>query len=127
MYYEKYEQKTKMTFDISNYKNLEEENTRYSRRLQNVLSLSMEAQHIERTVSDSLANLYIGNKSFVIYGEPQSGKTAMMIALTAKLLDDSHKIIIILLNDNIQLLSQNLDRFRRYDIDPTPADMTCPQ
>lgn len=84
----------------------------------------MEAQHIEKAVSESLTNLDTGNKSFVIYGEPQSGKTEMMIALTAKLLDDGHKIIIILLNDNIQLLSQNLDRFRRSDVDPTPVDIS---
>ena len=38
-------------------------------------------------VDSAVANIEDDQKSFVIYGEPQSGKTEMMIALTAKLLD----------------------------------------
>jgi DNA replication protein DnaC len=43
----------------------------------------------------------------VIYGEPQSGKTEMMICLTAKLLDDSRKFILHLLNDSVDSTLEN--------------------
>ena len=46
--------------------------------------------------------------SFVIYGEPQSGKTELMIALTCKLLDCGFKTIFIVVNDNTELENQNL-------------------
>jgi DNA replication protein DnaC len=39
-----------------------------------------------------------GHSSYGGTGEPQSGKTELMIALTAKLLDKGNKTIIILLN-----------------------------
>jgi hypothetical protein len=65
-------------------------------------------------------NLKNGQRSFVIYGEPQSGKTEMMIALTAKLLDEGYKIIVALLNDSVQLLGQNLERFQRSGLSPAP-------
>ncbi len=60
----------------------------------------------------------------MIFGEPQSGKTEMMICLTAKLLDDGHKLIIHLLNDSVQLLEQNLDRFKRSDLAPAARNFT---
>jgi len=44
----------------------------------------------------------------VIYGEPQSGKTEMMICLTARLIDIGANLVIHLLNDSVQLLEQNL-------------------
>jgi hypothetical protein len=50
--------------------------------------------------------------------DPQSGKTEMMICLTAKLLDIGHKIVIHLLNDSVQLLGQNLGRFQRSGLAP---------
>ena len=56
----------------------------------------------------------------MIYGEPQSGKTEMMIALTAKLLDLGIKLVIVLLNDSVQLLGQNLERFQRSGLSPAP-------
>jgi hypothetical protein len=37
----------------------------------------------------------------------------MMICLTAKLLDEKHKIIVHLMNDSVDLLSQNLKRFQQ--------------
>ena len=69
---------------------------------------------IESTVNKCLDNLANQKKSFVIYGEPQSGKTEMMITLTAKLLDDDYKIIVVLLNDNLELLDQNITRFTKW-------------
>jgi hypothetical protein len=79
---------------------------------------------VEGAVGDSLRNLSENINSFVIYGEPQSGKTEMMICLTAKLLDIGKKIIIILLNDNVELLKQNLRRFKYSGIDPDPKNFT---
>ncbi len=46
----------------------------------------------------------------------------MMIALTARLLDEGNRIIVVLLNDSLQLLTQNLDRFKRSGLDPTPKN-----
>lgn len=48
----------------------------------------------------------------------------MMIALTSRLLDEGHKIVIVLLNDSVQLLNQNLERFRRSGIDPAPKNFS---
>lgn len=44
----------------------------------------------------------------------------MMIALTAKLLDVGFKLVIVLLNDSVQLLGQNLERFQRSGLAPLP-------
>jgi hypothetical protein len=60
--------------------------------------------------------------SLVIYGDPQSGKTEMMICLTARVLDDGHKIIVHLMNDSVDLLMQNLDRFRIAGLAPAPRN-----
>jgi KaiC/GvpD/RAD55 family RecA-like ATPase len=108
-----------MPFDPTILKR-ELKNDRYNKQLERITAKSGHIQNIEETVSCAIENIESGCKSFVIYGEPQSGKTEMMIALTAKLLDYGKKIIIILLNDNVQLLNQNLDRFKRSQIDPTP-------
>ena len=72
-------------FDISRFKNLPQE-TRYSKRINALRTLGMNTRYIEKTVEETLSNLNSGAKSFVIYGEPQSGKTEMMIVLTARLL-----------------------------------------
>ncbi|MDH8080025.1 hypothetical protein QIG57_27070, partial [Klebsiella pneumoniae] len=64
-------------------------------------------------------NLKTAKKSsLIIYGEPQSGKTEMMICLTAKLLDDGHKTIVHLMNDSVDLLTQNLRRFKGSGLAP---------
>ena len=111
---------------MSNEFNLEElkkkvvSNNRYQRRLDELTDAGKETSHIEHVVDKSIENIQKGEKSFVIYGEPQSGKTEMMIALTAKLLDEGEKIIIVLLNDSVQLLGQNLERFQRSGLSPAP-------
>lgn len=109
-------------FDISKFKNGKPLSQRYERRLQKLQSLNLNTSHIETTVDNAIMNLNDNIKSFIIYGDPQSGKTEMMIALTAKLLDLNHKIVIILLNDNVGLLEQNLRRFAQADIDPDPKN-----
>ncbi|MFA5065863.1 MAG: Z1 domain-containing protein [Dehalococcoidia bacterium] len=110
-------------FDINRFKNLTPESNRYGRRIDTLRSRGKNPQHIQRTVEEAIGNLESGATSFVIYGEPQSGKTEMMVALTARLLDEGHRTIVILVNDNIPLLTQNLKRFQETDIDPTPVDV----
>lgn len=111
-------------FDIRNFKNLNTRNTRYERQLKRMASQKLETKNIEKTVEEALANIKAKRYSFVIFGEPQCGKTEMMISLTAKILDEGYKIIVVLLNDNVQLLQQNLDRFINSTIDPAPVDIS---
>jgi hypothetical protein len=95
--------------------------SRYEKRINELQSSGFETTSVEAAVAGALANLLDHNVgSFVVYGEPQSGKTEMMIALTARLLDEGHRIIIVLMNDSVQLLEQNLDRFLRSGLDPAP-------
>ncbi|MFZ2189480.1 MAG: Z1 domain-containing protein [Candidatus Magasanikiibacteriota bacterium] len=82
--------------------------------------MNKEVDRIKAVVENAVDNTQKGQRSFVIYGEPQSGKTEMMIALTAKLLDVGFKIVIALLNDSVQLLGQNLERFQRSGLSPSP-------
>ena len=60
----------------------------------------------------------------MIYGEPQSGKTEMMICLTARLLDDGRMFILHLLNDSVDLLGQNLGRFQKSGLAPAAKNYT---
>ncbi len=112
-------------FDINKFKTKPKKDTRYSRLIASVRGKGHSTHCIEKAVTDAMKNIDSGQcRSFVVYGEPQSGKTEMMIALTAKLLDQQHKVVIILLNDNVQLLGQNLDRFRRSGLDPAPKSFS---
>ena len=105
-----------MPFNPSDY-----ENIRLNRYKTYLDSCKFETKYITETVENSIDNLKKGNsKSFVIYGEPQSGKTSMMIALTAKLLDEGYKLIILLVQDNLFLESQNLSRFEESTLNPSP-------
>src|SRR6266498_3859569 len=100
-------------FDLTELKKGATNDNRYERRLAKLVSQGKEVERIKLVVENAIANASSSQKSFVIYGEPQSGKTEMMIALTAKLLDVGFKIVIALLNDSVQLLGQNLERFQR--------------
>ena len=110
--------------DISKFRNLNTKDTRYERQQQRMASQGLQRDNVENTIKEALTNIATSSNSFVIYGEPQCGKTEMMISLTAALLDKGHKIIIILLNDNLQLLQQNLERFVSSGIDPAPIDIS---
>jgi len=91
----------------------EKESSRYSKRLSFLKDeKNMETSQIEEGITQVSNVLDSGGKSFVIYGEPQSGKTEMMIALTCKLLDEGKKTIFIVMNDNTELENQNFNRFR---------------
>lgn len=109
-----------MNFDLDSLKRQAEVGNRYEKRLAHLNTAGQQVDRIKAVVSSAITNINTGQKSFVIYGEPQSGKTEMMIALTAKLLDEGHKIIVVLLNDSVQLLGQNLERFQRSGLSPSP-------
>jgi len=96
-------------FDIDNFISQEENHSRYKRRIDFLLENNLYIESIEKAVASAVENIFEHKtRAFVIYGEPQSGKTEMMIALTARLLDEGFKIIIVLLNDNITLLSNSI-------------------
>jgi hypothetical protein len=111
-------------FNIARFKGDRAANYRYTKQLERLKNTGINTSCIEKAVTDSVENLKKNITSFVIYGEPQSGKTEMMIALTARLLDAGRKIIIVLLNDNVELLKQNLRRFKTSGIDPDPKNFS---
>lgn len=111
-------------FNIKDIKQKPRKHARYQRQIERVTGDKGYTQNIEKAVEESIRNIQAGSRSFVIYGEPQSGKTEMMITLTARLLDEGHKIIVVLLNDSVQLLGQNLPRFQRSGIDPAPKNFS---
>ena len=106
--------------NLDNLKKETDSKNRYERQLARIVQQEKEIERIKIVVENAAANFGKGQRSFVIYGEPQSGKTEMMIALTAKLLDEGFKLVIILLNDSVQLLGQNLERFQRSGLSPSP-------
>ncbi len=82
-----------------------------------------DTSNIEQVVNEVDKNIFEKKcKALVIYGEPQSGKTETMIALTAKLLDKGRKHILLLVTDNVKLRDQNLKIFAESRINPTPKD-----
>lgn len=112
-------------FNIEDFKTKTVNRSRFERRISELRRQGKYTDNIKKTVWAAINNVIDSKcKSFVIYGEPQSGKTELMISLTAKLLDEGCKIIIILVNDNIELLDQNLERFSRSGLDPSPKNFT---
>ena len=95
--------------------------SRYDGRILALRNQGVTVDHIEAGVGDTVRVLENGGKSFVIYGEPQAGKTETMIALTCKLLDMGYRTIFIVMNDNTELETQNFDRFHAaVELKPTP-------
>ncbi len=96
-------------------------NDQYDKRIALLQSKELYTKSIEETVNATIHNLKAGDgRAFVIFGEPQSGKTEMMIALNAKLIDEGAEVIINLLTDSIDLLDQSLSRFRASGLSPSP-------
>ncbi len=97
-------------------------NNRYKERINALKQDGFDTSIIEEGIND--VNKVLDDKngnSFVVYGEPQSGKTEFMIALTCQLLDKGYKTIFILVNDNTELESQNFYRFiNAQQLDPAP-------
>ena len=76
--------------------------------------MGRDPQLIQNGIADVLRVLESGARSFVIYGEPQSGKTEFMIALVCKLLDQGRQSIFLIMNDNTELETQiSIDSIRR--------------
>ena len=98
--------------------------SRYQKQIERVRISQGFVKSIENTVTSTLQNIDAGGRRLAIYGEPQSGKTEMMICLTAKLLDKGHNCVIILVNDSIDVLNQNFDRFLNSGLIPTPKSLT---
>ena len=108
--------------EIQNILNRNSSNVKlYRKRIGALKSKGLDTSIIEQGVSEAIAKIDNGKKSFVIYGEPQSGKTEMMIALTCKLFDQGYKTIFLIMNDNTELENQNFVRFlQTKELNPAP-------
>jgi DNA replication protein DnaC len=105
--------------DLAKFRSKAKLTDRYTKQLQRLQAAGIAPACIEQAVTGAIANLAEAKtSSLVIYGEPQSGKTEMMICLTAKLLDDGHPVIVHLMNDSVDLLTQNLKRFKTSGLAP---------
>ena len=112
-------------FDIKKFKRPEKSADQYEKQLARLKERGMETDKIEHTVPAAANNIRKENPApFIIYGEPQSGKTEMMICLAAKLLDEGFPFIALLLNDSVDLLSQNLGRFQSSGLAPSPKNFS---
>jgi hypothetical protein len=109
------------TIDLSKFE--QDGGDEYERQIRRVATKTGFTASIETTTKKALERIKDGATSFVIYGEPQSGKTEMMICLAARLLDAGYRHIIVLVNDNVDLQNQNLLRFRRSQISPAPQSL----
>ena len=71
-----------MSFDeLINTLNQSKGEPTFPKRLTSLKSRGRETEMIEKGISQVVQTLESNTKSFVIYGEPQSGKTEFMIAL----------------------------------------------
>lgn len=112
-------------FDIEKYKAKAKLRARYEVQLDRLKREKRQTDCIEAAVEGALTKLSTASPaSLVIYGEPQSGKTEMMICLTARLLDLGYSVVVHLMNDSVDLLSQNLRRFRASALTPAPRTST---
>ena len=93
----------------------------YEERIKALKNEGKNVDHIESAIEDTIKVLKSGVTSTVIYGEPQSGKTEMMLALTCKLFDQGYENIFMVMNDNVSLEDQNFTRFSDCDqLNPAP-------
>ncbi|MGH9748212.1 MAG: Z1 domain-containing protein [Candidatus Acidiferrales bacterium] len=111
--------------DIAKYKLKAKLKDRYAKQLNRLQAAGNATACVEEAVEGAIKNLAaVNSASLVIYGEPQSGKTEMMICLTAKLLDDDHVTIVHLMNDSVDLLAQNLRRFKSSGLAPAARGLS---
>ena len=114
-----------MSFNINNFVNNAPSSHQYEGQLDRLRSAGKSVDCIEVAVRGAVENLATqAARSFVVYGEPQSGKTEMMICLTAKLLDQGYSFILHLLNDRVDLLGQNLGRFKTSGLAPAARNFS---
>lgn len=98
-----------------------QQSTCYENRIRKLEQMGRDPRLIKDGIADVLRVVEGGARSFVIYGEPQSGKTEFMIALVCKLLDQGRKTIFLIMNDNTELETQNFERFHQaQEMNPTP-------
>lgn len=110
-------------FDVKAILKGAEVKDQYDRQLQRIRDDGLTTKMIEEAVADVLLKLpNASNNSLVVYGDPQSGKTELMICLTARLLDSGYPLIVHLVTDSLDLLSQNLKRFKAAGLAPAPRD-----
>lgn len=108
--------------DILQQLELSQNEACYPERIKSLTERGRNPLPIEKGIEDTLKVLEEGTRSFVIYGEPQSGKTEFMIALVCKLIDLQYKTIFVVMNDNTELENQNFDRFHAApELNPTPC------
>lgn len=113
------------TFNPSRFKTQGQGGTQYRRQLERLAADGKQVDCIEHAVDGAVSNLQSGDHTaFVVYGEPQSGKTEMMICLTARLLDEGRLFVLHLLNDSVDLLGQNLGRFQKSGLAPAAKNFT---
>ena len=107
------------------FKNIRQKSA-FKNRINTLRGLGHDITIYEDGVGQVSQNLENGAKSLVVYGEPQSGKTEVMIALVCRLLDDDRKTIFVIMNNNTELENQNFLRFMdASEINPSP--MTAEQ
>jgi len=112
-------------FDLSRFKRQQGPINQYEHQLNRLRAENKQTDCIDQAVAGARQSLSeSGRSAFVVYGEPQSGKTEMMICLTAKLLDDGRQFIVHLLNDSVDLLGQNLGRFQKSGLAPAAKNFT---
>ena len=107
-----------------NFSQLEnQQSTRFEAQLKRLEGFGAKTGHIVETIHNVTNFINDGKQSLVIYGEPQSGKTEMMICLSSKLLDMGFKCIVVLITDSLDLLIQNQSRFRSAGMMPPPSTL----
>jgi Z1 domain/Type III restriction enzyme, res subunit len=112
-------------FDINRFKNRNSSTSQYDAQIDRLINQKINVNSIEAAVGGAIRNIAENrSRSFVIYGEPQSGKTEMMICLTAKLVDAGYEYIVHLLNDSVDLLNQNLGRFKSSGLAPSARNFS---
>lgn len=112
-------------FDINRFRKNKARSDQYERQVKRLKDGTKEVGCIETAVRSSIENLrQKKGDSFVIYGEPQSGKTEMMICLTGMLVDEGYPVVLHLLNDSIDLLGQNLGRFKESGLAPAARNFS---
>jgi hypothetical protein len=93
----------------------------YRNRIETLKASGIDTISIESTVEKTVTNLSKnGSRSFVIFGEPQSGKTET----NARLLDEGYRIVVNLLTDSVDLLQQSLSRFSQSGLKPSPNEFS---
>lgn len=113
-----------LQFDVEKYRSSLPSSQQYGRQLHRLSSAGKDTRCIDHAIAGAIENLREDHRSFVIYGEPQSGKTEMMICLTAKLLDEGYTFVLHLLNDSVDLLGQNLGRFKSSGLAPAARNFS---